>query len=271
MEQNKRRTWIIVAIVVFAGCCVASLLAVAVAGAVVLGLTNESGVESGSWEARQTDRSEYSYEMGASPELAVDNFAGSITIRGNSTSRIEVVAIKRAPSRGRLAQIEVKSDRSGNRLSIETRRFFREGNAAVELEISVPEDTELDLNTGAGTIDVRNTQGEIRAHSGAGEIRLYDVSAEVRAEVGAGKIEFEGRPEGSCHFQTGAGEIELRFPQDLSAELDLSTGLGTVSVSFPVTGRTESRHVRGEMGPGPATASVSAQTGLGSVRVTGYR
>jgi DUF4097 and DUF4098 domain-containing protein YvlB len=154
----------------------------------------------------------------------------------------------------------------GNRVVVRTKKADNLSNAYVELDITAPPGTEVDVDTGAGSIEFRDMTGPIRANSGAGEIKVTGAAGPVNLGAGAGSVTYQGTPAGHCSFQTGAGEISLRLPASPDVRLELGTGLGTVDVSYDVDGWSSPREVRGVIGDGDR-ASIYAHTGVGSISV----
>jgi DUF4097 and DUF4098 domain-containing protein YvlB len=111
--------------------------------------------------------------------------------------------------------------------------------------------------------------GSLDAHSGSGGIDVNGVTGQVRLDTGSGSVEYLGDPSGECRFETGSGRIVLRFPAALDAQVDLSTGSGTVDIGFPVEGDVGRREVRGVIGSGEK-ASIYAHTGTGNIDVVTY-
>ncbi|MGD8625561.1 MAG: DUF4097 family beta strand repeat-containing protein [Anaerolineae bacterium] len=266
MESKNRNTWILVAVVViFVGCCGLVVLAGGAMGWIA------SQARQVAWGpeilgGNHNQRIERTFEVGGEPFLDVTNFAGAITVRSGEEDVIQVLAMKHARREGDLGQVDVAMSERGDGLLIRTKTLRNLKNASVDLEIKVPAGTRLELHTGAGRVQVRNVAGSVTIYSGAGNIDLQGTTGTVRLGVGAGEIRYEGTPAGQCSFETGAGEITLRFPSDVSVEVDLGTGLGGVDVEFPVDGRVTSREVRGVIGDG-GQGSVYAHTGVGSIHV----
>jgi DUF4097 and DUF4098 domain-containing protein YvlB len=265
MESKNRNTWIvIIGVLLIACCCILALTAGAVAW-----LTNRYA---GSWEepldmgSLQRERVEERFEVGAAPDLEITNFAGAITIRAGEEGTISVVATKRASSRSRLDRIDVDMRASGGGVTVVTRRRFDGGNAYVELEIVVPANSSVRVDTGAGEVDVRGVRGQIDIHSGAGQVDVRDASGTVQVDLGAGRILYDGTPQGDCRFQTGVGEVVLRLPESPDVRVDLGTGIGAVDVEFDVDGSVSPRSVKGIIGDG-RQGSIFAHTGAGSVRL----
>jgi hypothetical protein len=271
MEPKKRNTWIIVVIgvLVIACCCILALAA----GAVVW-VADRYG---GSWEweesfdlgdlgSSQRERIEESFAVGSAPDVEVTNFAGAVTVRSGEGEVVQVIATKKASGQWRLDRIEVDMQARGGGVVIRTRKDFDTGNASVDLEITVPADSQVRVDTGAGEVDVRGVTGQIEIHSGAGTVDIRDAQGPVRVGLGAGEIRYEGRPSGSCRFETGVGEINLRLPERPDVDIDVGTGLGSVDVDFGVDGSVAPRHATGIIGDG-SQGSIFAHTGAGSVNI----
>jgi DUF4097 and DUF4098 domain-containing protein YvlB len=278
MESKNRNVGIIVAVVLIIMCCCALAAAV---GAVAWFTTSPE------W-SRQIgfghERMEQTFEVSSAPNLQIDNFAGSVTIRAGTRNEIHVVAIKQASGLGNLDRIKVEMDEQGDGLAIKTRKSSPLNNASVQLEITTPAGTHLDLNSGAGSIEVRglrsnvevdsgagdvvlaDVHGEIDVHSGAGSIEARQASGHVKLDTGAGSIDYEGSLQGDCRFESGAGSITLRLPASLDVEVKLETGTGTVSSDYDVVGHVSRQEVQGTIGRG-AGGSITAQTGTGSIHL----
>jgi hypothetical protein len=164
----------------------------------------------------------------------------------------------------------------------------------------------LSVDTGSGDVDIRTLEGDLSVDTGSGGITIVGVrgdrfSAEtgsggvdgsgieaqsVNAETGSGDIVLRGvtTPRASVEtgsgnvtlnltratniltIETGSGDVEIRVPGDLSAQIDFETGSGEIETDFPVTVRRHSRdHVRGVIGDG--AGRIEIETGSGDVRL----
>lgn len=249
--DDRTRNVVIVLVVVVAlmGCCVLVAAVAAVGFFVpVQRVAREVTLIEEAVSVRESESEAWSFEVGEAPELEVDNFAGSITVRTGEGDTIQVTAIKKVPANLGAEQIEVTMSEGDRGVVVTSRNPRRLNNASVELQIIVPPNTRLDLDTGAGGIDVHGVRGE------------------VRLDTGAGSVEYEGEPLGDCAFETGAGSITLKLPEDLNAEVDLSTGVGSIEVEYDVAGQVSAWEVEGLIGDG-SEASISAHTGAGAIEV----
>ena len=261
MESKNRNVWIIVAVIVVVLCCCVLAVAAAAVGLFATWPLDWTGVTS-----LQSERSEQTFAVGETPSLKIDSFAGNVIVRTGQSSVIRVAATKNARSKDDLDRIEVGvSERDGG-LVIKTEKPLSIQNASVDLEITTPAGTRLDVDTGAGNVDLNDSTGEIDAHSGAGNINVRGAAGTARLDTGAGSIRYQGTPQGECRFETGAGSITLTLPADLNVQVDLETGTGEIDVDFAVDGTVTRRDVQGVIGSG-AQGTIYARTGAGNIDV----
>jgi hypothetical protein len=256
MENKNRNVWIIVAVVVVLLCCVVA--AVAAGAAAVLGWfgTRVSVVET----------REMSFEVGAGPTLVIDNFAGNIRIQSGSEGIISALAHLRGGGSANVERISVEPSQEGDTVRIRTRRPSGQfSNLAVDLEITVPQGTRIDLTNGAGDVSIDGTEGEIVAHTGAGNVAVSGSEGQVRLDTGAGNVDYSGQPQGTSTFGTGAGNIQISLPAGFAGSVDLETGIGSVDIGgFVVEGSVSPGSARGTIGGG-GDATIEAHTGAGDI------
>lgn len=128
--------------------------------------------------------------------------------------------------------------------------------------IRVPLQFNLDLETQAGNLIVRDLQGDLRAASAAGEIRTGKVRGNVRVETAGGNLEL-GNIEGRLEARTAGGCVRVG---DVEGNAVIESGGGHI-----ITGRIRS-DVRAQTAGGDivlhgAGADVSVQTAGGQIRV----
>ena len=265
MESQNRNVWIVVVAVLVIMCCCVMLVGLAAAGLVVSRSASLAPFElPGSYQ----ERTEWGFEVGDEPALEITNFAGSVTVRPGETDAIHVVAVKKASTGSNLERVHISAsapDGDGP-VVIKTSKKFSAGNASVEMVITAPAGTRLDVDTGAGTVEVSGMAGPVGIHSGAGNVNLTDAEGIVTVRLGAGNINYEGAPAGYCSFESGAGNINLSLPMDLNMEVDVSAGAGVVDVDYSVDGRVTKQSVRGTVGDG-SQGTIYAHTGAGNIQM----
>lgn len=267
MESKNRNTWIIVIAVLVVLCCIVAAVA-AMAVAWLVDRADEFDLDAGWSPAREFERTELTFDLGPTPYLELDSFAGNVTVRAADGDTIRVIATKKATRQSYLDNINIDWDEMEDGLRIKTsHRGTRFSNVSVDFDITVPAGARLDLDTSAGNVDIQDVTGEVQAHTGAGNIDVLGARGSIRLNTGAGNIDYEGTPGADCRFDTGAGNITLRLPADVDVEVNLDTGVGNVSLGgFDVDGTVTRGRVDGVIGTG-TQGSIRADTGAGNINL----
>jgi putative adhesin len=125
-------------------------------------------------------------------------------------------------------------------------------------------------HTGGGNIQVEGRAGPVDAHTGGGNIGIRQAESPVKAITGAGNVQVEiARASGAAQVElgTGAGNVDLRLPQDISARVEANSNLGHVQME-PAAGAQYNRghgHLQAVLGDGQG--SVRLRTGVGGIRI----
>jgi hypothetical protein len=233
------------------------------------------------------------YNVGAKPELKVDTNDARIEVRrGGPTIQARVVTegYKIGPG-----EVHVYERQDGNSVSLDVRIphgpsiSFR--NRYVHVEISVPQNTKLDLHsgdgsltisgidapaflsTGDGRIEVTDYSGTLKAKTGDGSMRISGRFDDLNLSTGDGRIDCEIRPGSKMSdrwvIRTNDGSLSLRLPSNFAAELDARTGDGHVRLHMPITmksSESNGNHVRGSLNGGGNLLDI--QTGDGSIDIS---
>jgi len=147
----------------------------------------------------------------------------------------------------------------------------------------------LKAETGDGNIDLRNVLGDLTLHTGDGRIDVTGVDGSLRAETGDGRVRVNGRfdvldvktgdggidavagegskLEANWRLNTGDGNLTLRLPATIAADVELHTNDGSIDFDLPVmiSGRQGKREVHGQINGGGKLLSL--KTGDGSIRL----
>jgi hypothetical protein len=154
------------------------------------------------------------------------------------------------------------------------------GRLWVTVELSVPENIDLDVTTGGGNIQVDDLRGRVNLttaggnvmtgnifgpahlHTDGGHISVKNVTGELVAETGGGHIT-AGEVAGNALLRTNGGHIRVT---SVGGVARLETGGGNVTVehaSAELVADTEG----GQIDVGEAEGLVRAKTGGGGIRV----
>jgi DUF4097 and DUF4098 domain-containing protein YvlB len=147
----------------------------------------------------------------------------------------------------------------------------------------------LNIHTDDGNVRVENVTGNLQFETGDGDVRLRDVEGSLHADTHDGNVEVNGRfnllslhtgdgnidaevgaataPQSGWLMRSGDGNIRLKLPDNLGADLDAHTGDGEVNVGFPVTasGVGKENSFRGKINGGGV--SIELRTGDGDIKV----
>lgn len=192
---------------------------------------------------RLVERVSKTFNVSGTPNLKVKTFDGYITVHGWDKQEVQLNINKRAASEQQMRGINLNIDQSNSNITISTSfdptYARRDGNvsfpnAIVNLELFVPRNSmvqlnsgdgrleldgvngNLDLNTGDGRIEVRDARGRLIAKTGDGRIQVENFDGDVNASTGDGRIILDGRF-AALAVRTGAGSILLTVPTDFNA------------------------------------------------------
>lgn len=179
-----------------------------------------------------------------------------------------------------VASADVAADRTRGTLRIGT------GSGNVDLRTA---SGDVSLESGSGDITVAGAQGpSLRLATGSGNVTISDGKAELlTVETGSGSIDVTGSSGDEVSFntgsgnvdvtlvatfrslsvETGSGDVTLRVPPTVGAQVDLDTGSGDIDLGGLTlqVRRIEHDHVSGTLGDGKGRLSV--ETGSGNVRL----
>jgi len=254
--------------------------------------------------------------------LRLNNIIGKIEVCGWDKNTVQIKAVKqvrkvfdRLEAQKLMDEMEIKINKSGDRVEIETvfpRHIQIDGNdgwlkvlykisrfpescegewvpLAILYEIKLPRNTDVNLYTAIGEIevcdmdgdlevksvigslDLLRLEGDLRADLSIGEIKLKQVRGSVTADAGTGEIKavFDQVEEGkNIDLSLLLGDIRLTLPASLAADLDISTGLGALDLDFPtsnIEGKLRKRKIKGKInGGGP---QITVRSSLGQVKI----
>lgn len=130
---------------------------------------------------------------------------------------------------------------------------------------------DIELSTGDGSIHANRLDGMLLAHTGDGGIRVSGRFAALDLETGDGTIVAEAIPPSHnrnvWRVVTGDGPVTLRLPPDFRADLDANTGDGQISLDFPVEVSGRFRRTEVRGTMNGGGAPLRVKTGDGAIRI----
>jgi len=230
---------------------------------------------------------EQSFQVGDSPRLVIGVDNGSVLVKTGPAGTITVLSTVINKDDVDLdvsaddGVVTVRSDTtiSGNLLG-------DRAEGAVDLTVTVPPQTVVEVGAAAGPVTLARVQGggtitasagdiELRGVSGdysggvgVGDIRITDSIGSFRFTTGFGSIRFDGNfvSGGLNEFETGVGDVIVSFPERAGVELDATTSTGTISNELTLgdessDSTTTGGRLSGTLGDGGAELLISVGSG----------
>lgn len=211
------------------------------------------------------------------------NITATLTTRGHTVAEAEELSGK----------IELRLEESGGGLAfrIDKPSSIKDNRIDVKLDVTIPVETDLVLETTNGNIDVRNIEGDLKAETVNGnaigrgvfgkvnistvngQIKCSEISGDVRLSTVNGSVRAvysdESKGASNIDISTVNGSINLEVPDGISAKVDASVLNGSINSSIPVTvkGKIGKRHLKGTVGSGQGRGLLRLRTVNGSVNI----
>jgi len=247
-------------------------------GAVLLAAIGLAGCSVNLSAEHYTTKEEKTFQVSGTPELVLSTFDGSIEVRSWDKPEIRATFEKNAESADIAKNLVVKSEQSGNRITIDAVRpepysgISINSNRSVNLILSVPRKINLQAKSGDGGVRLEGLEGRIDVKSGDGGINGHDLAGDVYVRTGDGAVTLDS-VNGRLDLNTGDGGIQVG---GTLTKLSAHTGDGSVSVRASQGSRTDDDwdvtsgdgSVTLEL-PDGFSASVDAHTGDGGITVEG--
>ncbi len=210
--------------------------------------------------------------------LNVETDVGSITVEGadvadcNITAAITVKARTIEKARQLANEVRIEFEASGDKVNIRAARpaALKRRSLVVDFKIIAPKRLGLNCSTHVGTIKASGIEGRIKASANVGSIICSQVVTDLQLEanVGSIKVRYSDAAGSVCRadIATNVGSIEFVGPPQLSAELDVSTNVGTLRTDKPVSvvGKV-GKSIKGTIGSGQG--KISLRTNVGTIEI----
>jgi DUF4097 and DUF4098 domain-containing protein YvlB len=229
-----------------------------------------------------------SYKIGVGGSIKIQNVSGDIKVMGYDGSTVTVTGTKKGRNPERVEIVDRSSEGRVD-VGVEYPDCHNGCNASVDFEVRVPRsinfnfdklstasgDIEVEsvqgnlkASTASGDVTIKNASGSIKANSASGEVRVTDVAGEVNASTASGDVEvtitrLEGT--GNMSFSSASGDVNVRMPSNLDADVSLSTVSGNVKTDFPIEVEKDrwgaGSRAKGKLGNGTRMVRLSSASG----------
>lgn len=242
------------------------LLLVLLLGAVILLWRSFSDSLAGTSVARD------SIDSGPKPGIKLTNGAGQIRIEGvEDLGSVEYEVTRHAlgpdpaTAKERASKVTVNVARDGGDFVIET-----DGgrNTGADYAMRVPAGSSVDIESGAGDVEVSKISGDVSVDAGAGDVSVREVKGSVKVKAQAGDVEVSKMQTdtGGADIEVASGDVTL---QDLVAgTLETSVEAGDVTLSGRFSGGGRVSVKTGDIIaqlPSEDTRDLTLQTQVGQV------
>jgi putative adhesin len=263
-------------------CLVAALASALAAPAPAQNRNSRFGRSNSDWcgNAGDTDRATHceirEQTIAASNPIDVDaGRNGGISVRGwdrgDALVRARVIGYGNTEADARRLASSVRIDATGGVVRADGPSSDGDEGWQVSFEISVPRRAMLTLTANNGGIVIEDFQGTAKFHTRNGGISLRDIAGDIHGETTNGGVTVDL---GGDHWDgagldvtTRNGGINIRLPENYSAELEVGTTHGRMTIDIPITVQgTIVRPLRTTLGAGGAPIRAVTTNGGVSVR-----
>jgi hypothetical protein len=219
----------------------------------------------------------HTFSVSALPTIVINDDVGTIHVHTGGTNGNVLVQVTEAnlgpgnnPDSG---QVSYNQNSASNTVTVNANSgpgFF--GSNSIDLDVTVPTDSNLQIKTDTGEIDVTGITGQMSLSSSTGSIHAVQDSLTGQSilKTDTGSVTFEGTidPKGSYQFETNTGSVDVTLPDNSSFHVDASTDTGSINSDFPgvnvqhadITGAS----AHSDVGSSPG-ATVTLKTDTGSI------
>ena len=220
------------------------LLVVCALGAILLGsaacfvacavsrISSHGGSMHSGIEASRVETHEIAFDPGQPLRAQVD--CGSIRVASSSGTKAQVVAHLRAfapekeDAEKRLAGMQLDLGQnsvtgrgsSGNGMQL----FGSGGSEEIDLELTLPAGTRLEIQSSSGDVEIRGAFGDTRAGTEYGHVRASGIRGELQVKSSSGDLSVEEIQGGRVGMDTDYGDIAVRGVKASRVEAHTSSG-----------------------------------------------
>lgn len=174
--------------------------------------------------AGPTETRDDSFSVNGTTALIVNSDNGWIKVNAGIDNEVRVQATLRGVDR-----IDYEVSQDGNTIIVlaEIDQGWFISNVGVDITITAPVNTDVELETSNGAIELNGIEGTGTLGTSNGKIILENVKGDFEGETSNGKIEVDTL-EGTAFLRTSNGGLDL---QEMTGEVDAETSNGGISYS----------------------------------------
>lgn len=238
------------------------------------------GIGGAEWGFAHSETVEETVDFAGRTSLAIENDIGSITIGPGAdltvqtgvSSVVELVAVKQARTEEILSAVEIvieESDKGLQIRSVAPKRYS--GRWVVDLVLTVPVGTALQIEQGVGDITLSAYSGLVSVELGVGDVEIEQlIATELLIELGVGSLTLMDIECKFAQVEVGTGSIDALLRPDASYTVTASVGLGDITIAgFPDVALEQSgflgQEAQGVLGAG--AGQLILDVGVGDITI----
>lgn len=210
---------------------------------------------------------EKTFETPGPIRLRVELFVGDVRVRAASSTTTTVTLVPQGRDADELLD-RFTVEQRGDEVIVQAPKL-REGGlgwgrkASVDVEVELPERSELDVRTGSGDVTAVGVLGRVVGATGSGDIAVDEIAG---GDLKSGSGDIEARSvRGALSTKTGSGDVSV---ETANAALDLVSGSGAITVRR-AEGSARAKTGSGDVTIGASVADLEILTGTGDVELGG--
>jgi hypothetical protein len=209
-----------------------------------------------------------SFQLAQGAEISVSTISGPVDVKTSGGNTTEVYIVRSAETQRDLECYRTVIEQTGSGLSIRHSQDCRNVRAHQRVELSVPRDVNLRLDTISGDVHIGDIGGQIKLSSISGDIWIEQSNGDVKLSSISGQVNLNiARLDRDIRMDSISGRIVLHFAAGVNADVSVSSISGHFASDIPgVTvekvGDSDYRAQVGRGGPEISISSVSGRVTL---------
>ena len=184
------------------------------------------------------------YSVNGLATVVINDMNADVTVVEGQSNTVIIQAVNGNSFPGNPNDIQQSISQNGNSINAEIQN-------SQDLLVSVPSGTNLSLNTGSGTINVKGVAGQMTLVADDGTINASDdtLSGSSSLTTNSGDINFDGTISagGNYQFITTSGTVTVALPTSPAFHIDATTNSGSINIPG-VQNNSSGTHATGNMG-----------------------
>jgi DUF4097 and DUF4098 domain-containing protein YvlB len=161
--------------------------------------------------------------------LELDTDVGSLTVRGTPASGARIVVTSKYDDVDDRLDFDFREESGRVVIEVDKRGSFSRwfgSKDSLHFDIEVPRQTDLEVDTSGGRIDVRDIDGDVTAHTSGGRLSMQDIEGTLDGHTSGGAIKAKGLV-GDAKLSTSGGSVSV---EGITGDLLAKTSGGWIEI-----------------------------------------